>query len=242
MMRTMMREHPVSSRIVLYLMIMLIACLFIPSGAMAHKPIFVERAVQGYDQAFPIPDPTTSYAVYGNLTTPRQVDLYKLTVTEETPFYARLSVPKKPGSDSYTPALVLFGPGLPKSNEPPNYPLSTPEGLGQGIFLYDGQEDEFFEPFTQTTLLQRQFVARKLEPGTYYLAVYEPQDRTGKYVLATGTEEKFGAADWLKFPSTWLKVRMWYDPAQTWGVLALLAGGVVALIAYLRSRKKGTRP
>ncbi|KEO83520.1 hypothetical protein [Tumebacillus flagellatus] len=241
MMRTMMEQHPISTRIVLYVVIVLIACLFIPSGAMAHKPIFTERASGGYEQAFPIPDATTSYAMYGALTSPRQVDVYKVTVTEETPFYARISVPKKPGAAAFTPAFVLFGPGLPKSNEPPNYPLTTPEGLGKAIFLYEGEQDEFFEPFTQTTLLQRQYVSRKLEPGTYYLAVYEPNQRLGKYVLATGTEEKFGFRDWLNFPATWLHVRMWYDAGQTWGVLALLAAAAAGLVYYLRTRKKSTR-
>ncbi|PWK15680.1 hypothetical protein [Tumebacillus permanentifrigoris] len=234
MMRTLMREHPVSSRLILYAMILLIACLFIPAHAMAHKPIFVERMAGGYDDAYPIPDATTSYAVYGNLTAPRQVDVFQVTVTDDTPFYARLSVPKKAGSTKFAPALVLIGPGLPKSNVPPNYPLALPDDLGRGIYLYEQVQDEFFEPFTQTTLLQRQFVSRKLQPGTYYLAVYDPDGQLGKYVLATGTEERFSTADWLKFPATWLKVRLWYDAGQTLGILALVTGVLGVLFYSLR--------
>jgi hypothetical protein len=240
MMRTLMREHPVSSRLILYALILLILCLFIPSRAMAHKPIFVERMAGGYDTAYPIPNAVTSYAVYGQLTAPRQVDVFQVTITDDTPFYARLSVPKKAGFKTFTPAFVLFGPGLPKSNVPPNYPLALPDDLGRAIFLYEGEQDEFFEPFTQTTLLQRQFVSRKLQPGTYYLAVYDPSGQPGKYVLATGTEENFTAADWLTFPATWLKVRLWYDAAQTWGVLAVLVG-VLGVASYF-FRKKDPAP
>lgn len=238
MMRTLMREHPISSRLVLYALILLIACLFIPSNAMAHKPIFVERDVHGYENAYSIPDATTSYAIYGHLQSPRAVDVYQVDIPADTPFYARLSVPKKAGADAFQPAFVLFGPGLPKSNEPPNYPLAIPDGVGRATFLFEGGQDQFYEPFTQTTLLQRQFVSRTLSAGMYYIAVYNPDGATGKYVLATGTEERFQASDWLKFPATWMKVRLWYDAVQTWGILLFLLAALTALVYVLRNRKK----
>ena len=234
----MFRSLPISSRMVLYLVAALIAALFLPAAAMAHKPIFVERSISGYEQALEIPDATVSYAMYGELRGAQQVDLYKFTLTADTPFYARMSVPKRPGLEGYAPAFVLFGPGLPTSNEPPNYPLALPEGLGRAIQLPADEQDEFYEPFTQTTLIQRQYISRNLAPGTYYLAVYSPTGQTGKYVLATGENEQFGFTDWLKFPLTWLKVRMWYDATQTWFILA----GAVAVLAgafwYWRSKKE----
>ncbi|MGB8955275.1 MAG: LPXTG cell wall anchor domain-containing protein [Tumebacillaceae bacterium] len=234
----MLRSLPISSRMVLYLVAVLIAALFLPSSVMAHKPIFIERSISGYEQALEIPDATVSYAMYSELQGPQQVDLYKFTLAADTPFYARISVPKRPELRDFAPAFVLFGPGLPTSNEPPHYPLALPEGLGRAILLPAGEKDDFYEPFTQTTMVQRQYISRQLPPGTYYLAVYSPAGQTGKYVLATGEREQFGFADWLLFPLTWLKVRLWYDATQTWLILAGIAAAIAGAIWYWRNRNK----
>ena len=229
---------PISSRLLFYLLAILVAALFLPSAVMAHKPLFAERDISGYETALEIPSPTVSYAAYGELKTPQQADVYKVTLDKETPFYARLNIPKRPGLERFAPAFVLFGPELPTSNEPPNYPLPLPEGLGRAIFLPEGKADTFFEPFTQTTLLQRQYVSRSLPPGTYYLAVYSPENQTGKYVLATGTVDQFGLRDWLSFPATWLKVRLWYDAGQTWLILTGLLAALALLVYTLRNKKR----
>lgn len=204
---------------------------------MAHKPLFVEGQPSGFEQAFRIPDANVSYATYSDLATAGEVDLFALTLTEETPFYARISVPKREGYADFAPALVLIGPGLPTSNTPPNFPLELSREQGRAIFLPEGEADEFFEPFTQTTLLQRQWISRTLAPGTYYLAVYDPTGKTGKYVLATGEKEAFRLTDWLTFPATWWKVRMWYDPAQTWLLLGGAAAAVAGIAYLIRMRR-----
>jgi hypothetical protein len=236
----MKRDLKERSHLIFYVLAFLVAALFLPSSSMAHKPLFIERSINGYDQAFEIPDPSVSYASYGELKEPRQVDVYKFTLTEQAPFYARISVPKKPETETFGPAFILFGPGLPTTNEPPEYPLELPADLGRAILLWSGEADEFFEPFTQTTYTKRQLISKTLDPGTYYIAVYDPKGRTGKYVLATGDREQFILLDWLAFPVTWYKVRMWFDPKQTWlillGALALLTG----VLYFLKRLKSDT--
>ncbi|TCP59154.1 hypothetical protein EV586_101370 [Tumebacillus sp. BK434] len=228
------RFLPQRSHLILYALALLIAALFLPTSAMAHKPLFVERAIGGYEQAFEIPDPKVSYAMYGALQKRGAVDVYKVTLTEKAPFYARISVPDQPAAQTFTPAFVVFGPGLATTNEPPNYPLDLPKDLGRAILLWNGEQDAFFEPFTQTSLLQRQLLSKTLEPGTYYIAVYDPAGNTGKYVLATGDEEAFSFLDWLKLPLFWYKVRMWYDPGQTWLILAGAGAFLMSALYYIK--------
>ncbi|ARU62790.1 hypothetical protein CBW65_18800 [Tumebacillus avium] len=228
------RFLPERSHLILYVLALLIAALFLPTSAMAHKPLFVERSIGGYEQAFEIPDPSVSYAAYGELKERGGVDVYKFTLTKQAPFYARISVPNQPATKDFGPAFVLFGPGLPTTNEPPNFPLELPADLGRAILLWNGERDEFFEPFTQTSLIQHQLLSKTLEPGTYYIAVYDPTGGTGKYVLATGDKEQFGFLDWLKFPATWYKVRMWYDPGQTWLIIAGAFAFLASALYYIK--------
>ncbi|MFD2168527.1 hypothetical protein [Tumebacillus lipolyticus] len=229
------------SHLFMYMLALLVAALFLPASAMTHKPILVERSINGYEQAYEIPDPLTSYAIYGELKTPRQVDLYKVTVTEESPFYARISVPKKQAYQSWGPAFLIFGPGLPTTNEPPSYPLDLPANMGRATLLWNGEADESYEPFTQTSYIDHQLYSRSLAPGTYYIAVYDPSGGTGRYVLATGSQSRFGMLDWLRFPATWYQIRMWYDPTQTTlllvGAFALLAGAIYFFSRQLKGRK-----
>jgi hypothetical protein len=234
----MFRTDTLSVRIILHAIILLMICLFLPSSVMSSKPLFIERPISGYDQAYPLPDIVTAYASFGELKSPRQVDLFTFVVTQETPFYARISVPKQHGWQTFRPAFVLFGPGLPTSNTPPNFPLDLPMDLGRAILLPDENEDEFFEPFTQTTYIQRQFLSRKLHPGTYYLAVYDPEGKTGKYRLATGDKEKFTLLDGLRFPLTWIQVRLWYNAPQTWLILAAIAVLLTGAIYWFRTHNQ----
>jgi hypothetical protein len=228
-----------SVRWVLYVVILLVAALFLPSSAMAHKPFFVEEgSFRGFQHAYEIPDPTTSYAFYSRLTEAGKADFYVFTAEKETPFYARISVPKSEKNRDFSPAFALFGPGLPTTNTPPSFPIGVPEEQGRAFFLPTGEQDEFFEPFTQTTLLQRQYVSRTLQPGTYYLAVWDPMGHTGKYVLTTGEEERFSLGDWLSLPLTWYKVRMWYDATQTWLILGSVLVGAGWLVYLLANRRR----
>lgn len=230
-------EEHAGTPFVLYIVIALLVALFLPASAMAHKPIFVEESIQGFNRALEIPDPEISYAVYGELKRSGQVDVYKVKLESETPFYVRIAVPKKGANADYKPAFVLFGPELPQSNEPPNFPLELPEDMGRGIFLAKEEADEYFEPFTQTTLIQRQYMSRTLKPGTYYIAVYHTEGKTGKYVLTTGSRDEFGLKDWLSLPSYWYNVRMWYDPVQTQWILAGVTLAVLAAAGYLARRR-----
>jgi LPXTG-motif cell wall-anchored protein len=234
----MWRNSPISTQLILYLVIGLVLALFLPSASMAHKPIIVDRSIDRFDTALTIPDATVSYALYGNLASNKQVDLYKFTLDRETPFHARISVPKRPGNADFTPAFVVIGPGLPTMNMPPNFPLDIPADQGRAILLSQGEADDFFEPFTQTTLIQHQLFSRTLGPGTYYIAVYDPTGKTGKYVLATGDREQFGLLDWLSLPVIWFKVRTWYDAAQTYLILAGLAAVLGGGIYYFRRKRK----
>lgn len=235
----MWRNSPISVQVILYILIGLVAALFLPSAAMAHKPLFANGNISSFDNAFEIPSPTISYAMYGDLQKQQQVDVYKFTVEQPTAFHARIAVPKRPGNSDFQPAFVVFGPGLPAINIPPHFPLDIPSDQGRAILLSQGEADEFFEPFTQTTLIQRQLFSRQLQPGTYFIVVYDPSGKTGKYVLSTGDREQFGLLDWLTLPVIWYKVRMWYDASQTWLIL-VGAGVLIAGTTYWFKRRRNS--
>lgn len=234
----MLRQAFQGKNVLIYLVLFLLCALFLPSSSMSHKPLFAQSGISGFETAQTIPDADTAYGMVGELKAPQQVDVFKLGVTADTNFYARISVPNKPETKTFTPAFLLLGPGLPTTNLPPNFPLEFDQDMGRAILLAKGEKDESFEPFTQVSLLQRQYVSHTLHPGTYYLAVYDPDGRTGKYLLSTGTKKGFSLLDWLSFPVTWYKVRMWYDPTQTMLLLLGLAAGIGTLAYYVKAKNR----
>ena len=164
------------------------------------------------------------------------VDIYAFEALAGQELYSAINIPALEGLEDYGVSLAVVGPGLPAADLD-QLPLTAPQGMGTRVFPSQQNED-FFEPFTQTRYWGRQEISLNLpETGEYYLAVWNPDGLPGKYVLATGRAEVFGPLDFFRFPVWWLQVHLYYGHglylAAGLAALATLVMGAV----WLRQRR-----
>ena len=227
--------------------------------AFAHRP--EDGNLVGFTE---IPDPTTSFAFYRQLDASSPVHVYTFEGQAGTLFHAGINIPQISGLENYQVSLALLGPGLPvidgsdssggshahedeaaedHAQESRSSNLPIPDELSQehnGLVLVESKDgEEFFEPFTQTRYWGRQMLDIDLpEEGKYYLLVWNPGGIEGKYVLDTGTQEVFEAADLFRFPVWWLETRLYFEQGPSF-----LAGasifflGIVGIVIIRRHRK-----
>jgi hypothetical protein len=81
--------------------------IFVP-GASAHRP-----APEGEGEITRIPNPTTSYAYYRQITLTEPVHVYRFDADAGQFFHAGINIPQIPGLEDYGVSLALLGPGLP---------------------------------------------------------------------------------------------------------------------------------
>ncbi len=169
----------------------LLLLLQLTASVFAHYPI-VERR-HDPNAILDLRDPTVqSIAVYGRLSVPDEVDLYRFSAANEQDIPVEALVPIRRGSETFRPAVAFLSKGGPELD----LPFDFPEGYGGEILLPpEGPRTALFEPFS----LERMYrgTERKLhvKPGQiYYVAVFEPDYYMGDYSLALGTVEDFRRA------------------------------------------------
>jgi len=220
-------------RKVQFIAVWIATLLFVVPSAFAHRP--VEAAVES--EAIQVPDLSTSYAFYRDLTSAQQVDVYTFQGNAGEFFNAGISIPVVPGLEDYSVSMALVGPGLsPSTNS--DLPLEISEEAGS-LIIPSSDNGEFFEPFTQTNYWTRQKVELELpKSGDYRLLIWNENGRTGKYVLDTGREEVFGPGDLFLFPIWWVQVHTYFEHTP---YLVAAAFGIVIIIAafgFLRYKSR----
>jgi hypothetical protein len=214
------------------LFVILLALVVIAPSVLGHRYLETGDA-EGRDDPVVVEDHRISWAAYGSLSTAEEVDYYRFDANTGEEIYASILIPKIKRLKGFDPDLALIGPGTgdkERDSHAPEESLDVREGEGLMLKRYSGGEDEvFFEPFTQTSYWERQELRLKApRTGTYYLAVFHPDDRTGKYVLAIGEKEVFGAGDVLSLPGTWWKVSTFAEKQlSTYLITAGVLGGIV---------------
>jgi hypothetical protein len=164
----------------------------------AHVP-YLEEDDLTEANPFVVENPVQSIAVYGYLESEDDVDVFELEITESpTLLYADIKVPVCGDLyESFSPSMVIVGPGLPKADFP--VPIDVPVGQG-AIFLTGGSgaDREIYDEFFGNKKYYRGpvFETNVNDTGTYKLAVYDPnQKEVGDYLLALGKEEIWRAGD-----------------------------------------------
>jgi hypothetical protein len=112
----------------------------------------------------------------------------------------------------------------------PGY-LSGPAGEENLIHLFrlDWSGDQlFFEEHVTGTeyWIRQEIIIPAPVEGRYRVVVFEENGMAGKYVLATGRQERFTLPDILKLPATRIKVRKFMDKPVLidYVILSILAG------------------
>jgi hypothetical protein len=177
------------------------------TAALAHRPIFVEpRSNTARATAIKIGDPEISWAVYAQLSDAGEVNYYRFEGKRGLRVRIETLVPHSESARAFGFDVALIGKGLDAARVP--FALEASEGV---IIAPDvGQDDTrvFDEHVTQTSYWKRQTLRAELPAdGTYWIAVYDPRERTGKYVLSIGEREEWGADDLVSMPSIIARVR-----------------------------------
>ena len=122
---------------------------------------------------------------------------------------------------------------------------SLPEGFDAYVFDYKGliPSKEFYEPFGQITYWERQEVSFDFPvDGTYYLAVFDKKDNSGKYALAIGTIEDFSAYDFFTIlPYAWLESKLFVNDYFSAVIAVSIFIAVLTLIGFGIYRKLKNR-
>lgn len=205
--------------------------LLIPfSSTSAHRPVWGEQY-----GPIEIPNLRTSFAFYRDLST-NHTDVFTFKAEAGQDLHAGIQIPAVDGLEEYEVQAALFGPGLPEA-DPAALPPDHPEDLGALVFP-SGKSAGYFEPFTLTNYWGRQEIDVSLPAdGTYYLLVWQPENKPGKYVLDTGRAEVFEPGDIFRFPVWWVRVHLFFGHGPALAILAAMILLAVVLLVVRKWRK-----
>ncbi len=171
--------------------------------ASAHQPIMeirtkdVTPASDPYDvygSAMALGDPTfASYAVSGTLG-PDSVDIYSFMAQHEDTIPIELLVPAKSRFAAFRPTLMVVGKYVANGIKTPSI-IPIPLGFESITVPAPPARTTFYEPWSLTTFYHGEKQNVHILGGeTYYLAVFDPNNQGGTYVISVGTKENFSGS------------------------------------------------
>jgi hypothetical protein len=167
------------------------------TAALAHRPVLERSLAPGnnFDSAAQLADPTSaSQAVYGSLGAPGEVDFYKFTAGKADAIPVEALVPVRPSNRDFRPWVAVIGKTLAPTADA-QLPFAVPEGLQARVIRAPDARAYFYEPYSLERLYRGTEDKIQLTQGeTYYVAVFEPERRTGTYSLGLGSVENFEGA------------------------------------------------
>jgi len=187
--------------------LILICFLLSATEANAHSPIIPGNNEELSSATF-IPDPTKSWAIYGELHEGMEAHYYRFDINKTQKIHISLLKSTDPDNRDFIPSFALMGPGLHGQGDVPVY-VETPAGAD--VIVIAGQQPSLatYEPFSASSF----YSLANLEidapvSGTYYIAVYEPA-RGGQYSLAIGDREVFSIREWIFIPINLISIYQW---------------------------------
>lgn len=186
--------------------------LSLAAAAFAHRPVLERGLAPGnsFEGAAQLADPTAaSQAVYGSISAPGEVDFYKFTAGRTDAIPVEALVPVRPSNAEFRPWVVVIGKTLAPTPDA-QLPFALPEGLQAHVIRPPAGREYFQEPYSLERLYRGAEEKIQLAQGeSYYVAVYEPERRTGTYSLGLGSAENFEGTS---------------KAATLWGVLLVKLG------------------
>ena len=211
--------------------VLITALALVPVSAVyAHSPIFPE---ENHDpsHAYEINNPAKSWAIYTVLDHRDKGDYYKFTVSKGDKIEIGLMASQSPSASGFLPSFALMVPGSDQKINLPSY-IEVPAGYGTIAVSGKDPGEASYEPFSPAWLYDlADLTINAPTGGTYYIVVYDNNQKTGNYVLPVGYIESFTPAEWLMIPYNVHTTYVWegqnlfiiYLPL----VLAIAAGGII---------------
>ncbi len=194
------------SRIAFFILLILLpAGIFSP--VLAHAPLIAENN-ENLGSATYIPDPTKSWAIYSELQAGGKAQYYRFDVQKGERIYVSLFTTTASEDESFTPGLILTGPGIADRDVIPSF-VETP--VQEGILAVQSvrSPEATFEGFSPGVFVELAEISREAPAdGTYYIIVFDAE-RGGHYGLAVGYRESFTITEWILIPFSLLSIYIW---------------------------------
>lgn len=242
--------------VIIVSLLAIVLILLNTAASSVHQAVFADDLAAGKDQAISFSQPQLDRVFYTGLARSGEVDFYQFQGQQGTLLKARILIPKLSGLDTFHPALALFGSGLPTPADSQIYtiPFNLPQGNGLVLSNQDKTNsdktnsslyDTYIEPYTQAEYWTGQNIVLQLPAtGSYYLAVFDLNNHTGKYALEVGDQDSTGIKETLSFPLTWVQVHLWFNdpltPAWVISLLVIIAIVLILLFNFKRIFKRST--
>jgi hypothetical protein len=174
-----------------------VVLFFVVTLAYAHQPRISFGSRHPLEDPQVVDKPEISKAYYGELT--GEADYYKIDSPVPFTLYLNILTPDEPNARADMTVEVITG--------------------GQSIFMLIGRIhpwSKFYEEFARDNYLKGPELEENVTPGTYYIKVYN-NDNRGKYSLAVGKIESFPLAETIKtaFTLPEIKVHFFNKPAYS---------------------------
>jgi hypothetical protein len=188
-------------------LLILIYCLFPLPSASGHSPI-ISGDNRNLDEAMVIPDPTKSWAIYGELHGEREVHYYRFVIEKGQRISINLMKSTNEENKEFMPVFVLAGPGLIGQGNVPDY-VELPAGAGAVVVAGRQPEEATYEPFSASSFYElAELDIPAPESGSYSIAVYG-LGRGGHYSLALGGREVYSLTEWILIPMSLISIYQW---------------------------------
>jgi hypothetical protein len=205
------------------------------SKVYAHIPVFSSN-IDSLSRAVFIEDPLVSHTIYGKLDEEGQVDYVKFNASKGDILYVEMTLPAIGGNEGFKPSFAVIGRGLPNTRVKTDFTL--PDTYGFALFNSGYDNEKLYEPYTQTSYIRRQNV-RMVAPasGEYYIAIFSPENSSGKYCLNIGYKDKMNFLDVVMLPYSWYRVKYWFSPMRAIFTAVVLSAIIMGIIYYVRNKK-----
>jgi|SRR3989344_4681947 len=179
-----------------YLRSFLLFCLIVLLGQLSIMParadyyLFEEGGHNSYGTPFVIGDPSYFQYVYGIISRGEGVvDYYEVTTQTRIPnFHIELMVQDKPGRRDLHPHVIVVEPNAARmiGEVPFGFPINA---RGRVYEWRTGSETKRVDETIWENLLVGQSVVRDLMPPRLIIAVFDPDNKGGRYILRLGAEK-----------------------------------------------------
>lgn len=175
-----------------------------------------------------IPEIVVSRAAYRVLAESGEVDRYRFDARAGTPVYIQMTIPRIARFADFAPTFVVVSDATDFANvsiarvadgivriDDPEIREHLRLDASQHFLSVDSDGSAptpFHEPFTGTDYWERQSILFTAPAtGRYEIEVFDHEGKLGKYVLATGREERFGWSDIVALPRVRAVVRAFME-------------------------------
>lgn len=218
-----------------------LSCLLLTPKTLAHSPL-TPGDNESLATATWIPDPTKSWAIYGELHEGGEAQYYRFNITEGQGIHVMLFKSTSSEDEDFLPGLVLMGPGINTQGAIPDY-VEVPSGVNTLVVEGRQPAQATYEPFSPSTFyLLADLDLDAPSSGTYYIAIYEPF-KGGHYGLAIGDRESYTLTEWILIPINLIFVYQWESQSLALilaPMITTLAIGI-ALMIWIRKKRATLR-